>query len=464
MPKISTLQNEPPILSGIKTPPHSIEAETAVLGGLLKNNDAWIEVGDILSEKDFYRREHQLIFHTIVRLSVQNQPFDGITLSEELQTQDKLKEIGGHAYVAELIDGTAGATNIIAYAQIIKERSILRNLLKATNKISDQTLNPEGYTAQEILDMAEQSIFDIQTKELDQTDGPQAVSPLLVRTIDQIKAVAQNPNILNGLPTGFDELDDLTSGFRPSDLVIVAGRPAMGKTSFALNLVENALFGSMDEPGAVALFSMEMPSEQLLTRILSSLARVDQTRIRNASTLSEEDWTRLTSATSLLNKCPLFIDETPALSPVELRNRCRRIARTSDGMKLIVVDYLQLMKAPGAESRVNEISEISRSLKALAKELKCPVISLSQLNRTLEQRVNKRPVMSDLRESGAIEQDADTILFIYRDEVYNPETVDKGIAEIIIGKQRNGPIGVARLAFISNLTKFDNLAPERHDF
>lgn len=439
--------------AGIKVPPHSIEAEQAVIGGLLIDNRRWDDVADKLISTDFYRPEHQKIFDVIAGLCEAAQPVDVVTVSERLSALMELDEIGGVVYLTRLAKNTPSAANIKAYAGIVRERALLRQLIRVSGEIADKAFQPAGLSSEQILDVAEQRVFEIAEMRAKQS-GPRAIKPLLAIAVDKIDELFTSGEPITGLPTGFDDLDDKSSGLQPGDLVIVAGRPSMGKTTFAMNVCENAAIKS-GKP--VLVFSMEMPAESLVMRMLSSLGRIDQTKIRSGK-LEEEDWPRLNSAISLLSEQKLFIDDTPALSPMEVRARARRVYRECGDLGLILVDYLQLMQVPGAESRVAEISEISRMLKALAKELNVPVIALSQLNRSLEQRPNKRPVMSDLRESGAIEQDADLIAFIYRDEVYNEDSPDKGVAEIIIGKQRNGPTGTIRLAFLGKFTKFENLA------
>jgi len=445
-------------LANLKLPPHSLEAEQAVLGGLMLDDQAWDRVSDRVKEEDFYRRDHRLIFQAIVLLVNESSPRDALTVAETLTRLGELDNAGGIAYLGELVRNTSSATNIAAYGDIVRERSVLRQLIRISNEVSDTAFQPQGATAQDILDQAERKIFAI-AEQQQKGGGPQALRPLLQKALDRIDKLFQSTESITGLSTGFTDLDDRTSGLQNGDLVIVAARPSMGKTTFAMNLVENAMLRS-GKP--VLVFSMEMPAEQLVMRMLSSLGRIDQGRVRSGK-LEEEDWPRLTSTMTMLSEQKLLIDDSASLSPNDVRTRARRVAREQGGLGLIMVDYLQLMRVPGLESnRVNEISEISRSLKALAKEMECPVIALSQLNRSLEQRPNKRPVMSDLRESGAIEQDADVIMFIYRDEVYNPESPDKGTAEIIIGKQRNGPIGALRLAFHGKYTRFEDLAPEHY--
>ncbi|MFT0212690.1 replicative DNA helicase [Pseudomonas sp. F1_0610] len=447
--------------AALKIPPHSIEAEQAVLGGLMLDNNAWERVLDQVSDGDFYRHDHRLIFRAIHRLAERNEPFDVVTLSEQLDKEGTLPQVGGLAYLSELAKNTPSVANIKAYASIIRERATLRQLISVSNDIASSAYAPEGRTGNEILDEAERKIFEI-AEARPKTGGPVGVVDLLKSTIDTIDTLFNSDDAITGVSTGFADLDDKTSGLQASDLVIVAGRPSMGKTTFAMNLVENAL---MRTDKVVLVYSLEMPSESLMMRMLSSLGRIDQTKVRSGK-LEEEDWSRLTSAVNMLQDRKLFIDDTAGISPSEMRARTRRLAREHGEIALIMVDYLQLMQIGGSagDNRTNEISEISRSLKALAKEFNCPVVALSQLNRSLEQRPNKRPVNSDLRESGAIEQDADVIMFVYRDEVYHPETEYKGVAEIIIGKQRNGPIGTVRLAFQGKFTRFDNLAPGSYQF
>jgi replicative DNA helicase len=441
-----------PATQALKVAPHSIEAEQSVLGGLMLDNNAWDKIADIVNEDDFYRRDHRLIFHAIAQLVEQQSPSDVVTLSEWLDKRKELEKAGGLAYLGQLAKNTPSAANIIAYAQIVRERSILRQLISVGNDIAGSCYQTEGRKSEQLLDNAEKLVFEIAEKGARGRRDFVSIKDLLVKAVDKIDMLFQQDTPITGLPTGFNDFDDMTSGLQPADMVVVAGRPSMGKTTFAMNIAENAALKT-DMP--VAIFSMEMPGEQLAMRLLSSLGRIDQHRVRTGK-LDDDDWPRLTSAVGLLAEAKLFIDDTPALTPNELRARARRLAR-EHGLGLIVIDYLQLMQGSGTrENRVNEISEISRSLKALAKELNVPVIALSQLNRSLEQRPNKRPVMSDLRESGAIEQDADVIVFIYRDEVYNEDSPDKGTAEIIIGKQRNGPIGTVRLTFLGQYTRFEN--------
>uniref|UniRef100_A0A1I7Y2W6 Replicative DNA helicase n=1 Tax=Steinernema glaseri TaxID=37863 RepID=A0A1I7Y2W6_9BILA len=428
--------------AALKVPPHSIEAEQAVLGGLMLDNNAWERVLDQVSDGDFYRHDHRLIFRAIYKLADLNTPFDVVTLHEQLDKEGLSSQVGGLGYLGELAKNTPSVANIKAYAQIIRERATLRQLISISSEIADSAFNPQGRNAAEILDEAERQIFQI-AEARPKTGGPVGVNELLTKAIDRIDTLFNSDSAITGISTGYTDLDEKTSGLQPADLIIVAGRPSMGKTTFAMNLVENAVLRS---DKAVLVYSLEMPGESLIMRMLSSLGRIDQTKVRSGQ-LDDDDWPRLTSAVNLLNDRKLFIDDTAGISPSEMRARTRRLIPGSSG-----------------DNRTNEISEISRSLKALAKEFNCPVIALSQLNRSLEQRPNKRPVNSDLRESGAIEQDADVIMFVYRDEVYHPETEHKGIAEIIIGKQRNGPIGFVRLAFIGKYTRFENLAPGSYNF
>jgi len=443
----------------LKLPPHSIEAEQAVIGGLLLDNRAWERIADRIHEKDFYRHDHRLIFNAIGALESKSQPFDVVTLSEALAQNEELEQVGGLAYLGRLAKDTPSAANIVAYADIVRERSVLRQLIGVGTDIADSGFRPEGRDTNELLENAEKSVFAIAEQKVRGQTGLRTISQVLSKTVEQIDHLFETKGAVSGVASGFSDLDKKTTGFQAGDLVIVAGRPAMGKTTFAMNVAETAaISGGLP----VAVFSMEMPGEQLAMRLISSLGRIDQHHIRTGE-LTDEDWPRITSSISMLSETKLFIDDTPAMSPSEVRARARRIKR-EHGLGLVVIDYLQLMQVSGgSENRATEISEISRSLKALAKELAIPVIALSQLNRGLEQRPDKRPVMSDLRESGAIEQDADIILFVYRDEVYNEESPDKGTAEIIIGKQRNGPIGKVRLTFHGKYTRFDDFMPEMYN-
>ena len=438
----------------LKVPPHSTEAEQSVLGGLMLDNDALMNVTERITADDFYRRDHATVFHALEILAGESKPFDVVTLGEWLENNEQLDAVGGMAYLAQLAENTPSAANIAAYADIVRQRAILRELISAGTAITESAFRTEGRHPDELLDKAESLVFKIAEREERGRRGFRPIKELLVGVLDRIDELFESENKLTGLATGFYEVDNMTSGLQKSDLVIVAGRPSMGKTAFAMNVATNA---AIKEEVSVAVFSMEMPSEQLVMRLLSSLGRIDQHKVRSGK-LSDDDWPRLTSAVAMLSEIKIFIDDTPALTPGDLRARCRRLAR-EHGLGLIIVDYLQLMQVAGTkENRATEISEISRSLKALAKELECPVMALSQLNRSLEQRQEKRPVMSDLRESGAIEQDADVILFVYRDEIYDEDSMDKGIAEIIIGKQRNGPIGMRKLKFFGEYTLFENLS------
>ena len=445
-------------LDALKVPPHSIEAEQSVLGGLMLDNEAWTNVAERLNSEDFYRRDHANIFRAVEMLANDNKPFDVVTLADWMEGREQLADVGGMAYLAQLAENTPSAANIAAYADIVRQRSILRGLISAGTQIVESAFRTEGRTPDELLDVAESLVFEIAERESKGRRGFRPIKELLVDALDRIDLLFQRDNPITGVATGFYELDNMTSGLQKSDLVIIAGRPSMGKTAFAINIAQHA---AIKEELPVAVFSMEMPSEQLAMRMMSSLGRIDQHKVRTGR-LSDDDWPRLTHSVGILSEAKMFIDDTPALTPSDLRARCRRLAR-EHGIGLIVIDYLQLMQVPGTkENRATEISEISRSLKALAKELSCPVIALSQLNRSLESRQDKRPVMSDLRESGAIEQDADLIMFIYRDEVYNEDSADKGIAEIIIGKQRNGPIGSRKLRFFGEYTSFENLAHDAY--
>ncbi len=444
-------------VQGLKVPPHSIEAEQAVLGGLMLDNRAWERVADRIVESDFYRRDHRLILRSIANLEANDKPFDVITLSEELEKTHELDDAGGLAYLGRLAKETPSAANIKAYADIVRERSVLRQLIEIGTDIAGSAYNPEGRESKELLDQAEQLVFRIAEQGAKANNGFVDIKKLLTATVEKIDFLYEQEGNITGIPTGFTEFDNMTTGLQKGDLVIVAGRPSMGKTTFAMNIAENAAI-AQDIP--VAVFSMEMPGDALTMRMISSLGRINSQNLRTGNLL-DEDWPRITSAVSILSEKKIFIDDSAALSLSELRARARRLKR-EHGLGMVVIDYLQLMQGSGSENRATEISEISRGLKALAKELEIPVIALSQLNRSLEQRTDKRPVMSDLRESGAIEQDADLIVFIYRDEVYNDDSPDKGTAEIIIGKQRNGPIGKTRVTFLGQYTRFENFTPEMY--
>ncbi|MDR1935253.1 MAG: replicative DNA helicase [Candidatus Accumulibacter sp.] len=448
-----------PALAGLRVPPHSIEAEQSVLGGLLLDNAAFDRIADVVGETDFYRDEHRRIYRHISKLLERGKPADAVTVAESLDLAGEGSETGGLAYLGELAVNTPSASNIRRYAEIVRERAILRQLVTAGDEIAGSAFNPLGREAKQLLDEAEARVFAIAESGFRYQSGFQHINPLLAQVVERIEELhsRDNPSDITGVSTGYHDLDARTSGLQAGDLLIVAGRPSMGKTSFALNIGEHVAV-EMGLP--VAVFSMEMGGTQLAMRMLSSVGRLDAHRVRTGK-LNDDEWSRLSFALGKMHEAPLYIDETAALNPLDLRARARRLHRQCGKLGLIIIDYLQLMSSTNprsGENRATEISEISRSLKALAKELNVPVMALSQLNRSLEQRPNKRPVMSDLRESGAIEQDADVIMFIYRDEVYNPDTQDKGTAEIIIGKQRNGPIGMVRLTFLGEYTRFENYA------
>jgi replicative DNA helicase len=446
-------------LDALKVPPHSREAEQSVLGSVMLDETAWDKIADKVSSEDFYFPEHRIIFCAMERLVSRERPHDVVTLLEELKDNQQVDKVRGEAYLFELANSTPAVANVFAYAEIVRERSVYRQLIHTAREIAEQAYNPGGQSCVDLLDAAERKVFAIAEQGARQ-GGPQDIKTLLAKAVDRIDTLFHSEDAITGLGTGFSDLDEMTSGLQPADLVIVAGRPSMGKTAFSMNLAENAAIQS-GKP--VLAFSMEMPGESLAMRMLSSLGRIDQHRIRTGK-LHDDDWPRITSAVTMLSNAPFFIDDAPALSPAEVRARARRLAKEHGQLGLILVDYLQLMKVPGmGENRTAEVSEISRMLKALAKELNVPVVALSQLNRSLEQRADKRPVMSDLRESGSIEQDADLILFIYRDEVYNEDSPDKGTAEVIIAKQRNGPIGRVRLAFQGKYTRFENYASDNFE-
>jgi replicative DNA helicase len=446
------------LTDAIRTPPHSVEAEQAVLGSLLLDATAWDSVADIVSAADFYRRDHRLIFEAVAEVVEHRGPCDAVTVAEHLERKGLAEETGGLAYLGTLARDTPSAANVRTYAEIVRERAILRQLAEAGGHIASAALDSGGRTATELVDEAERRVFEIAERGTRSRAGFQAIKDVLPGTIDRLDLLHQSPGQITGVTTGFTELDRMTAGLQPGDLVVIAGRPSMGKTTLAVNIAENAAVGR-NVPAAV--FSMEMSAEQLTMRMISSLGRVNQGHLRTGQ-FSDEDWSRINGAIAQLSAAPIFVDETPALTPTEVRARSRRLKREK-GLGLIVVDYLQLMQVSGTkENRATEISEISRGLKALAKELQVPVIALSQLNRSVEQRTEKKPVMSDLRESGAIEQDADVIMMIYREEVYEPNTTRKGIADIIIAKQRNGPVGEVHLTFLGEYTRFENLVAESY--
>ena len=442
----------------LRVPPHSMESESSVLGGLLLDNNAWERVGDLLGDGDFYRHEHKLIYEAIGKLINASKPADVITVYEHLQGMGKAEEIGGLMYLNQLAQYVPSASNIRRYAEIVRERAILRKLVTASDDIATNAFNPQGKTVERILDEAEQKIMAIGEEGARNKQGFQSLDSLVVDLLDRVQEMADNPMDVTGVPTGFVDLDRMTSGLQAGDMVVLAARPSMGKTSFAVNIAEHV---ALNEGLPVAIFSMEMGAAQLAVRIVGSIGRVNQGNLRTGK-LSDDEWPRLTEAIERLRTVSLHIDETPGLSPTELRANARRLARQCGKLGLIVVDYLQLMSGSGSaassDNRATELGEISRGLKMLAKELQCPVIALSQLNRSVEQRTDKRPMMSDLRESGAIEQDADIIMFIYRDDYYNKESKEPNIAEVIIGKQRNGPTGTVKLFFQKNQTRFENLA------
>ncbi|MDF5495589.1 replicative DNA helicase [Vibrio parahaemolyticus] len=449
-------------VDAIKVPPHSLEAEQSVIGGLLLDNERWDTVAERVVASDFYSRPHRLIFEGVKTILESGKPLDLITLSEHLERHEQLEDVGGFAYLADLAKNTPSAANINAYADIVAERAIVRGLIGVANEIADAGYDPQGRSSEDLIDIAESKVFAIAESRTSENEGPQNVDNILEKTLERIELLYKTPQDgVTGVDTGFTDLNKKTAGLQGSDLVIVAARPSMGKTTFAMNLCENA---AMQQDKPVLIFSLEMPAEQLMMRMLASLSRVDQTKIRTGQ-LDDEDWARISSTMGILmQKKNMYIDDSSGLTPTEVRSRARRVAREHGGLSMIMVDYLQLMRVPSlTDNRTLEIAEISRSLKALAKELNVPVVALSQLNRSLEQRADKRPVNSDLRESGSIEQDADLIMFIYRDEVYHPDSPYKGTAEIIIGKQRNGPIGSVRLTFQGQHSRFDNYAGPAFD-
>ena len=448
-------------IAQLRVPPHSLEAEASVLGGLLLDNAAWDRVGDLLIDSDFYRHEHRLVYAVIGKLVGENKPADVITVHEELQRAGKAGDVGGLAYLNALAQSVPSAGNIRRYGEIVRERAILRKLVAASDEIATSAFNPQGKAIDKILDEAEARIFHIGEEGSRMKQGFQSMDRLVVSLLDRVQEMADNPNDITGVPTGFYDLDRMTSGLQAGDLIVLAARPSMGKTALAINMAEHV---ALNEGLPVAVFSMEMGAAQLAVRVVGSIGRIDQGHLRTGK-LNDEEWPRLTEAIERLRTVQLHIDETPNLTPAELRANARRLARQCGKLGLIVVDYLQLMSgtASADENRATELGEISRGLKALAKELQCPVLALSQLNRGVESRNDKRPMMSDLRESGAIEQDADIIMFIYRDDYYNKDSREPGVAEIIIGKQRNGPTGTTKLAFLKHLTRFESLASGASD-
>jgi replicative DNA helicase len=446
----------------LRIPPHSLEAESSVLGGLLLDNSAWDRVGDLVTDTDFYRYEHRLVFAAIASLINSSRPADVITVFEHLQSLGKAEEVGGLVYLNSLAQYVPSASNIRRYGEIVRERAILRKLVTASDEIATTAFSPQGKAVAQILDEAEQKIFHIGEEGSRMKQGFQSMDALVVDLLDRVEEMSQNPNDITGVPTGFYDFDRMTSGLQPGDLIVLAARPSMGKTALAINIAENV---AVNEGLPVAVFSMEMGASQLAIRIVGSIGRIDQGHLRTGK-LSDDEWPRLTEAIEKLRNISLHIDETPGLTPSELRANARRLARQCGKLGLIVVDYLQLMSGSSGDgdNRATELGEISRGLKMLAKELQCPVIALSQLNRGVEQRTDKRPMMSDLRESGAIEQDADVIMFIYRDDYYNKDSKEPGVAEVIIAKQRNGPTGTVKLAFLKPITKFESLASGGGDY
>jgi len=444
-------------LQSIKTPPHSLEAEQSVLGGVMIDANTWDRVVEHLCAEDFYLAKHRVIFEAMQELTQRERPLDVLTVADLLKAKKQLESAGGESYLFNLANNTPSVANVGAYAEIVRERSVMRQLIMVSGDIANTAYNPQGRASHEVLDEAERKVFAI-AEQGPSRGGPQSIKPLLAEAVDRIDTLYHSKNPITGAPTGFTDLDEMTAGLQPSDLIIVAGRPSMGKTTLMMNIGEHVC---VKAGLPVLVFSLEMPGHSLATRCLSSLGRIDQHKLRTGR-LNDDDWPRISSAMSILSKAPMFIDDTAGLTPSEMRSRSRRVAKDHGQLGLILVDYLQLMTVPGmSDNRTLEVSEISRSLKALAKELKVPIIAGSQLNRSLEQRADKRPVMSDLRESGAIEQDADVIMFLYRDEVYHPETAEKGKAEVIIGKQRNGPIGRVDLTFLGQYTRFENYLNEQ---
>jgi replicative DNA helicase len=455
-------RSDDPQLSSLKLPPHSVEAEQSLIGGLLLDNSAWDRIADIVGEHDFYRDDHRRIFRRIHGLIEQGKPADVVTVFESIEKNNEVEQAGGLAYLGEIANNTPSAANIRRYAEIVHERAVLRRLVSVGDEIAASALNPAGKDVKQLLDQAEQRVFEIAESGAKSNQGFVAIQPLLGQVVSRIQELydQDNPSSITGVPSGFTDLDTMTSGLQPGDMIVVAGRPSMGKTAFALNIAEHV---GVDLGLPVAIFSLEMSGPQLAMRLLSSVGRLDATRVRTGR-LNDEEWEKMTVALGKLHSAPIHIDETGAITATDLRARARRLARQFGGkLGLIVIDYLQLMASSKEnENRATEISEISRSIKSLAKELKVPVIALSQLSRKVEERTDKRPLMSDLRESGAIEQDADIIIMMYRDEYYKPDTQDKGLAEVIINKHRNGPTGTVKLTFLGEYTKFVNSAPSGH--
>ena len=446
-----------PQLLALKVPPHSVEAEQSLIGGLLLDNHAFDRIGDLVGEADFYRDDHRRIYRHVIKLIEAGRPADVVTVSESIEASEDKDRTGGAAYLGALAQNTPSSLNIRRYAELVRERAVQRRLAQVATEIAESALAPSGKEVGQLLDEAESRIFEIGEAGARGTQGFKDMKQELARVFQRLDQLyhSDNKSGITGVPTGLIDLDQMTAGLQPGDLIIIAGRPSMGKTALALNFCEHV---AMDIGMPVAIFSMEMSGMQLAARVLGSIARVDQHKMRTAR-LSDDEWQRLSQAMGKLHEAPVFIDETPALNALELRARARRLKRQYSKLGLIVIDYIQLMSASSqGENRATEISEISRSLKAMAKELEVPVVALSQLNRAVDQRPDRRPVMSDLRESGAIEQDADVIMFIYREVVYKPDLPDdqRAIAEVIVGKQRNGPIGTVRLTFLGQHTRFEN--------
>jgi len=444
-------------IASLRLPPHSVEAEQSLIGGLLLDNSAWDRIADVVAESDFYRDDHRRIFRYIGKLCIAGRPADVVTVFEQIELSNEVDQTGGLAYLAEIANATPSAANIRRYAEIVRERAVLRRLVSVGDEIAGSALNPAGRDVKSLLDEAETKIFEIAEAGARNRQGFVPIQPLVGQVVETMEMLLarDSQSDLTGVPSGFVDLDKMTSGLQPGDMIVVAGRPSMGKTAFALNIAEHI---GVDQRLPVAIFSLEMSGPQLAMRFLSSVGRIDATKLRNGR-LTDEDWERLTMALGKLHEAPIHIDETGAINATDLRARARRLYRQCGGLSLIVIDYLQLMTSTHqTENRATELSEISRSVKALAKELQVPIIALSQLSRKVEERNDKRPLMSDLRESGAIEQDADIILMMYREEYYKPDTQDKGTAEVIVGKHRNGPTGTVRLTFLGEYTKFENHA------
>jgi len=465
MAQVVTSLVKDPQIESMRVPPQSIEAEQSVLGGLLLDNTAWDRISDLVSEREFYRADHRLIFQHIIQLVENNRPADVLTVAESLERSGKLNEAGGQAYLGSLALNTPSAANIRRYAEIVRDRSVMRQLAAVGTEIADSAYSPMGREARELIDEAESKVFQIAEAGAKSSQGFVKIDPILTETVERIDMLysRENKNDVIGIATGYFDLDRMTSGLQSGELIIIAARPSMGKTALAMNIVEHV---ALQLKKACAVFSMEMSGTQLAMRMIGSVGRVDQHKLRTG-TFEEQEWPRLVDAVGHLNDSQIFIDDTAGLTALEVRSRARRLHRQCGGLSLIVVDYLQLMSGNASgreENRATEVAEISRSLKSLSKELKVPVVALSQLNRSVESRQDKRPMMSDLRESGAIEQDADLILFIYRDEVYNPESPAKGTAEIIVAKQRNGPTGLVKLTFLGRHTRFENYATDNSGF